>query len=75
MATNRQSSALPTSIRDLRTRPKDEIVDAIHAWRESYAAQFDYDLARMSEDLKAKEAANPAPRADLKPLEPQAKTA
>ena len=53
--------------------PKDDIVDEIHAWREQYAAQFDYDLARIFEDLRAKEAANPAPRAELKPVEPQVK--
>jgi len=47
-------------------------VDEIHAWRESYAAQFGYDLDRMFEDLKAKEARNPAPRTNLKPLNPKA---
>jgi len=73
MATNQQSSVLPTSSWDLTTKCKDAIIDEIHAWRESYAAQFDYDLARILEDLKAKEAVNPAPRAELKPLEPQVK--
>ena len=73
MATNQQSSAVQTSSWDLTMKPKDDIVDQIHAWREKYAAQFDYDLTRIFEDLKAKEAANPAPRAELKPVRPQAK--
>lgn len=47
---------------------KDEIVEEVRATREAYAAQFDYDLKRMFEDLKAKEANNPSRRADLKPL-------
>jgi len=46
-------------------------VEEIHAWRESYAAQFDYDLDRMFEDLKAKEAQNSALRANLEPLKPR----
>ena len=49
---------------------KDEIVEEVRASREAYAAQFDYDLKRMFEDLKAKEVNNPARRAELKPLEP-----
>lgn len=35
------------------------------------AARFDYDLDRMFADLQAKEALNPARRADLKPVEPK----
>lgn len=50
---------------------KDEIVEEVRASREAYAAQFDYDLARMFEDLRTKEEQNPStPRADLKPLKP-----
>ena len=49
---------------------KDEIVEEVRAVREAYAAQFDYDLERIFEDLKKKEEADPAPRADLKPLTP-----
>ena len=47
---------------------KDEIVEEVRATREAYAAQFDYDLKRMFEDLKAKEANSPSRLADLKPL-------
>ncbi|MGH9619073.1 MAG: hypothetical protein ACRD45_05065 [Bryobacteraceae bacterium] len=50
---------------------KDEIVEQVREVRETYAAQFGYDLARMFEDLKKKEKQDPAPRADLKPLKPQ----
>ena len=50
---------------------KDEIVEEVRTAREAYAAQFDYDLARMFEDLKKKEERNPAPRATLKPVKPR----
>ena len=49
---------------------RDEIVEEVRTAREAYAAQFDYDLARMFDDLKKKEEQNPAQRANLKPLEP-----
>jgi hypothetical protein len=52
---------------------KDEIVEEVRRAREAYAAQFDYDLARMFEDLKKKEEQNPAPRAHLKPIQPDGK--
>ena len=39
---------------------KDEIVEEVRAAREAYAARFNYDLAEMFNDLKAKEhARNP----------------
>jgi hypothetical protein len=50
---------------------RDEIVEEVRIAREAYAAQFDYDLDRMFEDLKRKEEQNLAPRADLKPLKPR----
>ena len=49
---------------------KDEVVEEVRSARDAYAAQFDYDLARMFEDLKKKEQEDPAPRAELKPLKP-----
>jgi hypothetical protein len=49
---------------------KDEVVEEVWQAREAYAAQFDYDLKRMFEDLKKKEAQNSAQRANLKPLKP-----
>ena len=53
---------------------KDEIVDEVRTAREAYAAQFDYDLKRMLEDLRKKEEEDPTPRANLKPqpLKPHA---
>ena len=51
-------------------RSKDEIVEQVRTAREAYAAQFDYDLARMFEDLKKKEERNPSTRANLEPLKP-----
>ena len=50
---------------------KDEIVEEVRQAREAYAAQFDYDLQRMFEDLKKKEQEDPATRANLMPLKPQ----
>src|SRR5271157_2290782 len=50
---------------------KDEIVEEVRKAGEAYAARFDYDLARMFEDLKKKEEQDPRPRADLKPLAPR----
>ena len=49
---------------------KDEVVEEVRAVREAYAAQFDYNLQRIFEDLKKKEEEDPAPRADLEPLKP-----
>jgi hypothetical protein len=71
MDTNRQPSAPPKSSWDLTRKPKDEIVEEIHEWRQSYAAQFDFDLDRMFADLKSKEALNSAPRAQGRPFEPK----
>jgi hypothetical protein len=49
----------------------DEIVEEVRQAREAYAAQFDYDLKRMFEDLKKKEEENPTHRAKVQPLKPQ----
>jgi hypothetical protein len=49
---------------------KDEIVEEVRRSRETYAAQFDYDLKRMFEDLKKKEELNPGQRARLEPVKP-----
>ena len=74
MGINRQPSAHPTNSWDLTRKPKDEIVDEIHEWRQSYAAQFEFDIERMFNDLKSKEALNPARRAPGRPLEPRPRT-
>jgi len=49
---------------------EDEIVEEVRKAGDAYAAQFDYDLNRMFEDLKKKEEQDPAARANLKPLKP-----
>ena len=51
-------------------RWKDEIVEEVRTAREAYAAQFDYDLKRIFEDLKRQKEQNPAPRSNLKPIQP-----
>jgi hypothetical protein len=71
MGTNRPPSAPPKSSWDLTRKPKDEIVEEIHEWRQSYAARFDFDLDRMFADLQSKEALNSAPRAQGQPLAPK----
>ncbi len=55
--------------------PKDDIVDEVRAVREAHAAQFNYDLAAMYKDLKAKEQARDRNIALLQPLEPHHDTA
>ena len=52
-------------------RSRDEIVDAVRAAREAYAARFNYDLAEMCKDLKAKEQTRGHNIAPLEPVEPQ----
>ena len=50
---------------------EDEIVEEVRRAADAYAAQFDYDLKRMFEDLKKKEEEDSWPRANLKPVEPR----
>jgi hypothetical protein len=49
---------------------KDEIVEEVRAVRDTYAAQFNCDLERMLEDLKAKEARHPESLAKESPVQP-----
>ncbi|MGA8028437.1 MAG: hypothetical protein WB992_14935 [Bryobacteraceae bacterium] len=53
---------------------KDEILDEVRAAREAYAARFNFDLAEMYQDLKAKEQARSCNIASLQPIEPQPNT-
>ena len=73
MATDPHSSAPPKN--SWETVTSDEIVDELYAFREAYAAQFDYDLEKMFADLREFGKRNPvAPIATIqlaerKPLE------
>lgn len=49
---------------------RDEIVEEVRAAREAYAAQFDFDLWKIAEDLKKKEALHPQDMASLQPVAP-----
>ena len=49
----------------------DEIVEEVHAARETNAARFNYDLAEMYKDLKAKEQLRGRRVAVLRPVEPE----
>lgn len=51
-------------------RLKDEIVEDVRSARETYAARFNYDLAEMYKDLKAKEQLRGRRVAVLQPVEP-----
>ena len=70
MDTNPHSSAHQNNS-SLETVISDEILDELYAFRESYAAQFDYDVKKMFADLKAFGVNNPARRASIKPVEPK----
>ena len=50
---------------------KDEIVEEVRKARDSYFAQFDYDLERVFADLKEKERQHPERMVTLKPRKPR----
>ena len=47
---------------------KDPIVEEVRRAGDAYAAQFDYDLERIFEDLKKREAEHPERLAKLQPV-------
>jgi hypothetical protein len=54
---------------------QDVIVDEVWATREAYAAQFNFDLAEIFKDLKAKEQVHERDIASLRPLAPKPEAA
>ena len=54
----------------MESNQQDEIVGEARAARQAYAAQFNYDIRRIIEDIQAKEAQHPELRAGLHPLKP-----
>ncbi len=72
MATNPQSSAHQNNF-SLDTVISDEIMDELEAFRNAYAAQFDYDIERMLADVREFGKRNPiAPIASIRPAERKA---
>ncbi len=59
MDTDRQLSALPSPLWEDEPN-EDSIIAELDAYRAAYAAQFDYDLDRIAEDIKMQETLNPA---------------
>ena len=47
---------------------RDEIVEKVRTAREAYAAQFDFDLTAIFEDLEKKEQEHPERLAQLRPV-------
>jgi hypothetical protein len=54
-------------------KSKDEIVDEVREARDTYAARFNYDLAKMCDDIKTKEQTR-TNIAEIRPLDPQSNT-
>ncbi len=69
MATNLHSSAHQNNCSP-DTAISDEIMDELEAFREAYAAQFDYDIEKMLADVREFGKRNPvAPIATIRPAE------
>ena len=69
MATDPQSSAHRNNY-SLETVITDEIMEELYAFREAYAARFDYDLEKMFANMREFAKAHPIARpATIKPAE------
>lgn len=53
---------------------KDDIVDEVRAGREAYAARFNFDMAEIVDDLKAKQLTHAEGFAKLAPVAPKPDT-
>ena len=63
MATTKQRSARRKSSSDLKPW-EDEVLRDLYAQRDAYAAEHGYDLTRLYDDVKAREAGSSMRRAD-----------
>lgn len=52
----------------MKQNESDEIIGEVRAARQAYAARLGYDIRRIVEDLKTKEACYPERRAKLQPV-------
>ena len=70
VTTKRRQSAPQRNSSAWKPWDDDEVLREVYANREAYAAECGYDLDRMFEDLKRKEAASPLRRAKITPAAP-----
>jgi hypothetical protein len=71
MATKRRQSAPRRNSSAWKPWDDDEVLREVYANREAYAAECGYNLDRMFEDLKRKEALSPLRRARITPAAPE----
>jgi hypothetical protein len=67
MATPKRPSVRRTSLSEQK-QGEDEVLQAVYAERDSYAAEHGYDLDQIYADLKRREARSDLRRSDWRPL-------